>query len=189
MDVEAFILIGGRSNRFGSDKAFFEFDGTALASKAAATVETAFPGISVTFVAASEDQFGIRSTSLERPVIVDLRKGFGAWSGVDAALSRSGAAWTLVLACDLPFVTPEFLNLLARSTDENVQAVIPRQPDRRLQPLCGFYKTREVRSVVRDIIEKGDIPPLSSLFHKLPTTFIDAGPDVLRNVNSPADLG
>ena len=35
MDIDAFILIGGRSSRLGTDKAFVELDGQTLAARAA----------------------------------------------------------------------------------------------------------------------------------------------------------
>ena len=188
MDIEAFILIGGRSTRFGSDKAFFEFEGEALALRAAAVVEAAFPGIHVTFVAASRDQFGIKTDGLERPVIFDRRKGFGAWSGLDAALSHSRAQWTLVLACDLPFVTSEFLQQLGQAADANVDAVVARQADGRLQPLCAMYRGDALHSVVGESMMARSAPPLAGIFKRVRSTFVDAGSDVLRNVNTPADL-
>jgi len=188
LDVEAYILIGGRSTRFGSDNAFFEFEGESLAARALGIVETAFQGIHATFVAASQEQFGIKIVGLQRPVIFDLRKGFGAWSGLDAALSRSSAEWTLVMACDLPFVTREFLLRLADATEGQVDAVVPRQEDGRLQPLCALYRTEKVRPAVQEMIGKGSVPPLTSIFEHVRSTIVDAEPDVLTNVNTPADL-
>ncbi len=44
MDVDAFILIGGRSSRFGTDKAFAEFSGQTLAERAAKAVELGLTG-------------------------------------------------------------------------------------------------------------------------------------------------
>jgi len=35
MQIEPFILVGGRSTRFGVDKATFEFEGETLAERAA----------------------------------------------------------------------------------------------------------------------------------------------------------
>jgi molybdopterin-guanine dinucleotide biosynthesis protein A len=188
LNIDAFILIGGRSVRFGSDKAFIEFGGQTLASRIAATVEEAFPGIRTTFVAASEDQFGIKTSSLKRGLIFDLKKGFGAWSGLDAALSNSKAEWTLVLACDLPFVTAEFLRQLYESTRAGIDAVVPRQVDDRLQPLCAMYRTTIVRTLVAEIMDAETVPPLSSIFQRVKTAILDTAADVLRNVNTPEDL-
>jgi molybdopterin-guanine dinucleotide biosynthesis protein A len=188
-DLEAFVLIGGGSKRFGSDKGFFEYEGETLASKAANTIEAAFPGIRTTFVAASKDQFGIKKERLIRPVIFDLRKGFGAWSGVDAALSHSGAEWTLVLACDLPFVTPEFLRRIAEARQWETEAVVPCDAEGGIQPLCGIYLTSAVHAIVRQRMNSGeDLAPLRELAKVVTTVVIDAADGELRNVNTPADL-
>jgi molybdopterin-guanine dinucleotide biosynthesis protein A len=189
LELEAFILIGGRSTRFGSDKAFVEYEGETLASRAVRTVEAAFPGMRVTFVASHEDQFGIRALELDKPLVSDVRKGFGGWSGLDAALSHARAEWTLVFACDLPFVTAEFLRALSKNALEEVDAVIPRQPDGQLQPLCAIYRTKIVRPVVTKTIDDGGhLPPLASLCDGVRSALVTAGSDILRNVNTPSEL-
>ncbi|HTH50305.1 MAG TPA: molybdenum cofactor guanylyltransferase [Pyrinomonadaceae bacterium] len=189
MDLEAFILIGGRSTRFGRDKAFVEFKGETLAGRVARVVQSAFPDRAIHFVAASENQFGSKIKDLEWPVVYDRRSGFGGWSAVDAALTNSRSEWTLVLACDLPFVTPELLRSLANEESDDVDAVVPRQTDGRLQPLCAFYRTSPAGRAVGDIFAQGGrLPPLVSIFDELTHSVVAAGDDVLRNVNSPADL-
>jgi molybdopterin-guanine dinucleotide biosynthesis protein A len=189
MYLEAFILIGGRSSRFGTDKAFAEFEGETLAMKAAKTVEMAFPGIDARFVAASEGQFAQHGEALLRTLVIDEKPGFGAWSALHAALFYSNAEWTLVLACDLPFVTADLLQTLAGEALNDVDAVVPRPPDGRLQPLCAIYRTKTVRNAVENAMQEGRrLRPLTSIFENVPTVIIDADPDVLRNVNTPDDL-
>lgn len=148
---DAFILIGGRSSRFGSDKAFADFDGQTLARHSAETVEQAISPTSIRFVAGFENQFGAGAIlSLGRGMVTDLKTGFGAWSGLHAALAYSSSEWTFVLACDLPYVSGELLKKLVDLTDDDIDAVVPRQPDGRLQPLCAFYR----RDVVLEEVER-----------------------------------
>ena len=46
----------------------------------------------------------------------------------------------LILACDLPFVTAEFLSLLARiHQHESNELTLPADPSGRMQPLTAFY--------------------------------------------------
>ena len=85
---DAFILIGGISSRFGSNKAFAAFDGKTLASRAAEMVERTASPKTVRFVVRSEEQFDAeRLLSLGRGV-VDLR---------DAAYFASFIAFFLYL--------------------------------------------------------------------------------------------
>src|SRR6187402_2116512 len=98
MDIDAFILIGGRSERFGRDKAFVEFEGETLAARAARIVESGLSPIHLRFVASAEDQFVAQLVfALGKPMVTDLEPGFGAWSGVHAALAYAHAEWAFVL--------------------------------------------------------------------------------------------
>lgn len=166
MDIDAFILIGGQSSRFGSPKAFAELDGQTLAARAARTVETAISPRSLRFVVGSEIQFPSELVfGLGRPVVADLKPGFGAWSGLHTAVACSSSEWTIVLACDLPFVSAEFIGKLAALTVEDVDAIVPRQTDERPQPLCAFYR----RSAVLPEIEarlagSKQLPGITAMF-------------------------
>jgi len=190
MEIDAFVLIGGRSSRFGSDKAFAEIDGESLAERVARIIEQAFPGVSVKFIAADEAQFRGQTERLRRPVLFDSKPGYGTWSGVHTALSNSRAEWTLVIACDLPFISAEFLRRLASEAAGDVDAIAARQSDGRLQPLCSIYRTATVDPLIQHEIEREERPrPLTSVFAHVPIAIVDADAAVLRNVNSPGDLG
>ncbi|MBV9240402.1 MAG: molybdenum cofactor guanylyltransferase [Acidobacteria bacterium] len=190
MDIEAFILIGGRSTRFGSDKAFFEFEGQTLAVRAATTVEAAFPQLKTVFIAADEDQFRVEVPVLGRPVVFDVNSGAGAWSGLHAALVHSKSEWTLVLACDLPYVTAKFLCGLADEAQDDVDAVVPQQHDGRLQPLCAIYRTKPILELVEERLAASDaLPAIAKALQATRLRVIEPKEDdLLRNINSPDDL-
>lgn len=198
MNIDVFILIGGRSMRFGSDKAFVEIDGELLASRIARIVEQRLAPRNVAFVAASEDQFAPEVLhKLGGLVIFDIKSGSGAWSGLHAALVTAQTEWIFVSACDHPFVSPEFLDLLASGIAEDTDAVVPRQSDGRLQSLCAFYRVGSSLVVVDKILSRGGhLPPLTAIFEQLKTNIIE--PDQYKklknadklflNLNTPADL-
>jgi molybdopterin-guanine dinucleotide biosynthesis protein A len=198
MDVDAYILIGGRSSRFGTDKAFVEFEGETLAGRAARIVEIALAPVRLTFVAASNTQFSPElSNSLDRPLIADVRQGFGAWSGIHAALNDASSEWTFIFACDLPFVSVEFLKLLAGLPAEDHEAVVPRQNDGHLQPLCAYYSTQRALAVVEELLTDEDpLPPVNAMFYKLSTYVVEpqqyghvaAADKLFLNINSQVDL-
>lgn len=189
MEIEAFVLIGGRSTRFGTDKAFVEFEGEMLAHRAARVMHLAYPGERVRFVAASKEQFGSRLDELRSPTIFDRKPGHGAWSGLDTALANSIAEWTLVFACDLPFATTALLQKLAAVREEETDVVVPRHLDGPLQPLCALYRTDVARAPVHRFLDGGErLPPLQSLFQIIKATIIQVDDESLRNVNTPADL-
>jgi molybdenum cofactor guanylyltransferase len=198
IDLEAFVLIGGRSSRLGSDKAFAELGGMTLAQRAARTSEEAFSDVRVTFVAASDSQFGFDAAArLARPVVADLRPGFGAWSGVHTALAYARSEWVFVLACDYPFVTPRLLTCLASFAKSDQHAVAPVQPDGRLQPLCALYRASMIGPQMEIAFDAGrQLPPLrvfiegKNIRRVASDEYSDAGDadKLFLNINTPEDL-
>ena len=198
MNIEAFILIGGRSSRFDTDKAFVKFNGDMLAERAARIAETALAPAHTTFIAAKEEQFDAGLLSeLERPVIYDLKSGFGAWSALYTALFYAKTEWIFFSACDLPLMSPELVKLLAADIADNYDAVVPRQPDGRLQPLCAFYRVTPAIVVAEGIIAvSGRMPPLTSIVDSLKSRVVEQdeyydlenADNFFVNINTAADL-
>src|SRR3954471_23320778 len=149
MNIDSFILIGGRSSRLGRDKAVVEFGKQTLAQRAFLTTTDALPTSRVTFVAANEVQFGIEAINAGGPFIFDLIPDRGPLGGLHAALAYARTPWIFVLACDYPFVTSELIRFLTDKVSDNCGAVVPKQDDGRLQPLCAFYKTEAARPLVQ----------------------------------------
>jgi len=198
MDIEAFILIGGRSSRFGSDKAFFEFEGETLATRTAKTIEAALSEPRITFVTAAEDQFPSELLfGLWRPVVSDVRPGFGAWSGLHAAAAYARSTWIFVTACDLPRLNVQFLRVMVAQVSDGIDAVVARQADDRLQPLCAVYRSAKVLPLLESYLDSGiALPALRIILREMSVRVVDpdeysAGkgePDPLCNLNSAANL-
>jgi molybdopterin-guanine dinucleotide biosynthesis protein A len=159
IDTDAFILIGGRSSRMGRDKALVELGGQTLAERALSTVRQALPGRRVTFVARNAAQFGIEAIAAGAPFVFDLIEGRGPLGGLHTALSYARTEWIFVMACDYPFVSAELIDLLGGQISDEFGAVVPEQPDGRLQPLCAFYNVATAFHVVDEIIQKPRVPP------------------------------
>lgn len=196
-EIDAYILIGGRSIRLGRDKASVDLGGQTLAQRAFQIVSDALPKNRVTFVAANEAQFAIQAIVAEGRFIFDLVEGRGPLGGLHAALADAQTPWIFLLACDYPFVSTELIKLLAGAIDGEHSIVVPEQADGRLQPLCAFYKTEAVRPVIQEIIERPRVPPpLQETARELDPRIIrpseyDSLPDSDRffvNVNTDLEL-
>jgi len=197
MDIEAYILIGGRSSRLGTDKAFVEIDGTSLATRALNTVRTSGIASKVTFVAGSETQFAIQAITFDAPFIFDLVENRGPLSGLHAALSYAQTDWIFLLACDYPFVSPELIKLLSNKITNDIGAVAPIQFDGRLQPLCAFYKVKVARPIVEEIINAPRVPPpMRDIVNAINPMLVNASEyshlvdsdQFFTNLNTPNDL-
>ena len=197
IDIDAFILIGGRSSRLGRDKAIAEIGGMTLAERAFKTTTEAFPNSRVTFVAANEAQFGVDAIAVGGAFIFDLIPDRGPLGGMHAALAYARTRWLFVLACDYPFVTSELIRFLAGKISDNCGAVVPEQDDGRLQPLCAFYKTEAARPVVQETIDRPRVPPpMNEIVKELEpcvvsfaeSSHLPGASDFFVNVNTQIDL-
>ncbi|HKP70997.1 MAG TPA: molybdenum cofactor guanylyltransferase [Pyrinomonadaceae bacterium] len=159
MQVDAFILIGGRSSRLGHDKAFVVLGGMTLAQRAVRTVREALLSDCVTMVAGNSLQFATQSIALDTPFIFDLYENRGPLGGLHAALANASSPWIFLLACDYPFVSKELITLLGEKIADDVGAVVPEQDDGRLQPLCAFYRVETALPKVERILDLPRVPP------------------------------
>lgn len=143
-DAEVFgaglLLTGGASTRMGRDKATLQLGGQTLAARVAAVLSAVADPV---LVVGSEAGTGL-------PAVEDPRIGPLAAVATGAeALTRRGVpddALVVVLACDLPFVEPGLLRLLARAIG-HADAAVP-MADGRDQPLCAVYRLGALSSAV-----------------------------------------
>lgn len=185
MGRAGYVLTGGRSSRFGSDKARFEVDGRPLALLTADKVREAAG--SVTLVGAPE-----RYADWDLRVIPDPVADFGPLAGIVAALEDSEAEWNLIVAVDLSGVSVALLRYLLESADADV--TLPLQPDGREQPLCAVYR-RQARAELRASMDRGN-GKVARAFEALRIRRVTpreyarfGGAELFRNVNRPGDVG
>jgi molybdopterin-guanine dinucleotide biosynthesis protein A len=193
--IDSFILIGGRSSRFGSPKALLKLDGQPLLDRTAETLTAALPETRITLVASAPEQFLGLGTNL--PFIFDLYPERGPVGGLHAALAYARTEWIFVTACDYPFISIELLQFLKSQIDDNHDAIVPIQPDGRLQPLCAFYRTKPCLKTIEEMVQPNrPTPPLRTIFDHVrvclvPFEEISHLPDAenfFLNINTPSDL-
>ncbi len=183
-NVAAAVLLGGDSRRMGSDKAQRRLGGVALATRIAALLADLFEDVLLVGGDPPAEAPGRRVPDPEGPAC-GLR-------GLVAALSHARAERVLVLATDLPLVTPELL--LGLVAWPEADAVVPR-PREGSQPLCALYRREAVLPVARARLATGALE-LRGLLGALATSWLepaDLAPldprgIALRNLNTPADL-
>jgi molybdenum cofactor guanylyltransferase len=126
-------------------------------------------------------------------VVPDRIPGAGALGGIYTAIVESPCDRTLVVACDMPFVTRQLVErLVERLAAEDADVIMPRTAQG-YEPLCAIY-SKACAEGIRERIEHGDlqaaVPPSG-------VRMVELGPDVLAaldpsgsaltNVNTPAD--
>jgi molybdopterin-guanine dinucleotide biosynthesis protein A len=130
------VLVGGRSGRMGRDKALLHYRGGVLADFVARAVRGA-AGSAV--LVGSPSRIGL----LGYPILPDIYPGEGPLGGILSVLQHNAADWNLIVACDMPEVSAEFLiGLLDAAERGDADALIPAGPSGRLEPLCAVYHRR-----------------------------------------------
>ena len=191
--MEGFVLAGGASRRMGRDKSTLVIGGHTLIEIAAMALSGVADPIRVV------GNLAAGQTSL--PIIPDEEIGGGvrgAIVGLYTAAKYAGTEWIAVLACDLPFVSSELLvrmsGVIPKVRKENVAALLPEQPDGRIQPLCGFYRAAATRLGIEKLLSEDNwrLQRLAERLdtHIVPFTDIADLPGSERffmNLNSPED--
>ena len=179
--VAAYILAGGRSSRFGSDKARATLNGKPLILHVA---EAMMPIVSrLTVVADTADRY----VDLNLPMISDRVPGVGPLGGLDAALrdqlEQDGKGWVLLTACDVVEIRRHWIMQLLRRRRVDAQAVAFR--DRRWQPLLALYHTSIADRVHRHI--EGRILAMRQLLDSAKTVRVPQPDDWphLWQINTP----
>lgn len=192
--IEGYILAGGASSRMGVDKAGLRLAGETLLARAINTMSAFTHSVSVI-----GRQNGWAESELQNVRVIDDlatdKKRRAPIIGLYTALSVAESDWIAVLAVDLPFVTGELLTRLVGFLTDDLEAVVPVQPDGRLQPLCAFYRRDACLNAARTAIDSSDLS-LHKLISLVRTRRVEFGeiPDLANsadffvNLNTPKDF-
>ncbi len=179
--ITGLILAGGASRRFGTDKARATVGGRTMIARVFEAVSAVTDEALVSVGAGGEDY------GLSARVVEDAVPGAGPLAGLEAGLRACRTPWLLVVACDMPFLTPEALEAVTRARAPGLDAVVARTPDGRLQPLCACYATA-IRPVVEERLRSGRRSMHGLLEHLGAVRVVPLPEAPLRNVNRPGDL-
>jgi molybdopterin-guanine dinucleotide biosynthesis protein A len=184
------ILAGGSASRFGgTHKGLLEVGGRRIIDRVAAALR---PVVSELLLVSGSDDAAQWLPGAR--VVHDVLTGGGSAAGVHAALVAARGP-VIVLAWDMPFVTPDVCVLLANAAAETtVDAVAPRGPSGALEPLCAWYSPACVPAIEQTWA--GGDRSLHGLFDRVRSLVVDAdrvapfGPPerLFLNVNDASDL-
>lgn len=130
--VTALILAGGKSRRFGRDKALLRYDGRGIVAHLAE--EAAKVCQEVLIVSDSGQKFSLPAAR----EIADCYQDAGPMGGLQAGLSAARYDTCLLMACDMPFLSAELMALFIENADGH-QLVLP-QNGQDLEPMFGVYR-------------------------------------------------
>lgn len=144
--VRGYVLAGGASSRFGTDKALAELQGKSMLARTAEMVSSACSNVAVV---APEN----KTSGAKLRTVPDRWPGQGPLGGILTALldvqeGMPQESWCLIVSCDMPFLTADWLRFLAeRALDSGAEAVVPKSAQG-WEPLCACWKTSAAEIVL-----------------------------------------
>jgi molybdenum cofactor guanylyltransferase len=178
-------MAGGKSRRFGQDKALLTIHGETLLARALRILAEVTRERLIIGPPERAAQAG------GAPVIPDEFPETGPLGGIYTALHAAANDWLVVVACDMPFLNPDLLRyLLSLAPDSDV--VLPA-PEGHGEQLHAVYR-RSCLDAIRRQIESGDYK-IDRFFAQVSVRLVgrdelrSVDPDLrsFRNVNTPEE--
>jgi molybdopterin-guanine dinucleotide biosynthesis protein A len=195
-NARGYVLSGGASSRFGRDKALVRFGAIPLLLQIVKLAQTCTSEVAVV---AGAHKYGDLDANLE--IIEDRWPGEGPLGGIITGLQHSAATnhpaeWNLILSCDMPFLTAEWLKFLvdrACASEPETQVILPHSAHGP-EPLCACYRTSSA-DPLKNVFDLG-IRKVTQALKQVRTEVLDesvwkrfdSAGRLFWNMNTPADF-
>ena len=206
-DLAILILIGGKSTRFGLEKAIIDFYGKPLILHQIDTLSKFDQDIYL--VAHSEEQIYNYRKQIDFPeevkFIVDDRHIFnhpkifkpilGIYSGFKE-LRELGFEKVFLLSCDMPLIKPEVINLMI-SESQGYECCIPKWNNGFLEPFFAIYPVEKGFQRAKEILINENYGLNNFIDNKWNIKYVSVEDSIkildnnlvsLININGPIDL-
>jgi molybdopterin-guanine dinucleotide biosynthesis protein A len=162
-DATGVVLAGGRSTRFdGGDKALAVVDGTPMLARVVGRLGTVTDDVVVNCRDDQRAAFERPLADVDVPVrfAIDDRPDEGPLVALDTVLAAVSAPHVVVVACDIPFLDPDFVAALLGTVDTEAgspNAAVPVDDEGFRKPTCAAYRTDALASAVTDALAAGTL--------------------------------
>ncbi|TMT86161.1 molybdenum cofactor guanylyltransferase [Haloterrigena sp. H1] len=159
------VLAGGHSTRFGDqDKAVADLAGTPMIRRVVDRLE---PIVDEIVVNCRDEQVSPIDAALEGgPEVsfaVDPVPDRGPMAGIMTGLREATGEYAVVVACDMPFIDPEFIDsLFDRAAGHD--AAVPRLDDQWFQTTQAVYRTTPMATACERALERDERKIIEPLF-------------------------
>ena len=156
-------------------------------------VNSLYPISQEIFVVTSQEQFtNVNSAGLNARLVVDLFPGKAALGGIYTGLKSANTFYSLIVACDMPFLNRTLLSYLINLAP-GFDAVVP-EIDNKVESLHTVYSKNCLPYINQLLVE--DNLAVSELFNLVETRYVNKDeiaqfdPEYLSffNINTKSDL-
>jgi molybdopterin-guanine dinucleotide biosynthesis protein A len=140
------VLAGGKSTRFGSNKALHHLDGHAMIQRVCNLLAPLFSETLLVTNTPETYEF------VGWPMVRDIYPDSGPLAGIHAALTTIKSERAFITACDMPLLNPSFIRFLCSVMNGN-DVVVPwlaKGPE----PLYGVYRKSALPVIERQLAAK-----------------------------------
>ncbi len=184
--VAGVILAGGKSSRFGSNKALALHQGAALIQGIARKLAGLFP--ETLLVTNTPEDYGF----LGWPMVADHYHNCGPLAGIHAALRTVSQPRAFICGCDMPLINPELIRFLCELDGDHDMAL--PWLDEGPEPLYAVYSKNGLAVIEAHLAQKQC--KIGTLYEKLRIRKVTAEeilqilPDftTFQNINHQHDL-
>jgi len=181
------VLAGGKSLRFGKNKAFQQFGGKRFVDLA---IESLRPFCDPIMLVVAEIEPYLDTAVM---LVQDIIPHLGPLGGIYTALLFSPVEWVFVRATDMPFLVPDLASLII-DAKEGYDAVVPKINGFN-EPLLALYN-RGCLPAIAHLLKRPDKHKVGDLYRKIRLRAVTRAewskvdPEGLsfKNVNTPSDL-
>lgn len=185
-NVTGVILAGGKSSRYGENKALIKIHGIRLIERVVTVISSVFEHRLL--VTNTPEEYAY----LRIPMVQDLIKGLGPLGGIYTGLETISDDAGLFVACDMPYLSAPLLRRLVELR-EGYDAVVPRI-GWMIEPLHALYAEGSL-GALKDNIDSGQYQ-VREFLSRIRTRYVEEetirafDPDLkcLVNVNRPVDI-
>ena len=161
--VTGIILAGGKSSRFGSNKALAKFKGIPLIERATGVLSRIFENLMIITNSPLEYSY------LKIPLYQDIVKGLGPVGGIYTGLDALADDWAFFCACDMPFINEGLVRYIT-GIRNGFDAVVPKV-DWKIEPLHALY-SKNCLPAMKELIYKKEYQTIKA-FSNMNVRFVE----------------
>jgi molybdopterin-guanine dinucleotide biosynthesis protein A len=192
MKFPGYVQAGGGSTRFGSDKALTQLAGKTMLQRSVDSLSVVCRPVKIVAAAGKYE-------NPPAALIADGWPGQGPLGGIvtalqDAANSKQDAQFALIVSCDMPFLTVDWMNFLCLRAQNSRAQIIVAESENGLEPLCACWRVDSAAAIqsafdfgVRKVTEAMKRLPMEVLDESVWKRFDTQG-RLFWNMNTPADF-
>lgn len=197
VDLSCVVQAGGLSSRMGCDKARMAFCGKPLIERVLERLALVGSELVVT-TSRPEELAYLRECEFDGlvpRVVMDVEGPAGAMRGIASSLAAARLPLVAIVACDMPFVSPELIGALADRVKEGpLDVCVPRE-ERGIEPLCSVWRREACVPVARELLAS-DRQRIRCLIDRVNASYLDE-PQIIaaagsllcfENVNTPEEF-